>query len=120
MGNFSSTNFYYISGGSTATSLAPVTWQVGYATVIDTSKWSNGNYVVTAGTDSATGIVAYGINQSSTTQPTWTTLTANNSVGKISSKITANGTYYVWLKDGAGNVSKKKLQYLRQMQQLQQ
>ena len=108
-GSFSSTNFYYVSGGSTATTAAPVTWQVGYATVIDTTKWGNVNYVVASGTDSATGVAAYGINQSSTTQPTWTTFTANNNVGKISSKLTANGTYYVWLKDGAGNVSKKEV-----------
>ena len=106
-GSFSSTNFYYINGGSTATDSAPVTWQLAYATVIDTSKWANKNYIISSATDAGTGITAYGINQSSTTQPTWTTFSANSNVCKMSSEYTKNGTYYVWYKDASGNINKK-------------
>lgn len=34
-GSFSSTNFFYLSGGSTPTASGPLEWYVGYATVID-------------------------------------------------------------------------------------
>lgn len=34
-GSFSSTNFFYLSGGSTPTTSSPLEWYVGYATVID-------------------------------------------------------------------------------------
>ena len=106
-GTFSSTNFFYLKGGTAPTESSPLVWQLGYATVIDTSKWSTSNYIVSSGTDGASGIVAYGVNQSATTQPTWTTFSAKSNVGKMSNSLTANGTYYVWMKDAAGNATNK-------------
>ena len=106
-GTFSSTNFYYLKGGSTATTAKPVVWQVGYATVIDTSKWATTNYIVSIGKDTQSGVTGYGLNQSSSTQPTYTSNTANQNVVKISNALTANGTYYTWMKDAAGNYANK-------------
>ena len=36
--SFSSTNFFYLTGGAAATADAPVTWQVAYATVFDVTS----------------------------------------------------------------------------------
>ena len=49
--------------------------------------------------------VGYGVNQSSTTQPTYTTFTGTTSTTKTWT-ASAAGTYYVWVKDQAGNVNK--------------
>ena len=53
------------------------------------------------------GIVGYGINQSNTTEPTYTPVTATTSLNTTINNITANGTYYVWVKDKAGNTANK-------------
>ena len=107
-GTFSTTNYFYLSGGSTPTTSSPLIWYVSYATVIYTNEAGATSYVVSAGNDSESGLIAYGINQSSTTQPTWTYNKPTNYFGKISS-ISSAGTYYVWFKDGAGNVTNKKV-----------
>lgn len=51
-------------------------------------------------------IQGYGINQSSTVEPTYTALNTNNP--QISWTANQTGTYYVWIKDVNGNVSKKE------------
>ena len=107
-GTFGTTNYFYLSGGSTPTTSAPLIWYVSYATVIYTNEQGATSYVVSAGNDSESGLIAYGINQSSTTQPTWTYDKPINYFGKISS-LSSSGTYYVWFKDGAGNVSNKQI-----------
>ena len=107
-GTFHTTNYFYLSGGSTPTTSAPLIWYVSYATVIYTNEQGATSYVVSAGNDSESGLIAYGINQSSTTQPTWTYDKPINYFGKISS-LSSSGTYYVWFKDGAGNVSNKQI-----------
>ena len=103
-GSYSTTSFFAISG-TAGTASAPVEWDVAYATVFDTTKWAKEQYVVSAAKDEGTGITGYGMNQSSTTQPTYTTQTAKANAGKAT-KITANGTYYAWYKDAAGNPNK--------------
>ena len=55
------------------------------------------------------GIVGYGVNQSDTTEPTYTTCTATTSLSTTINNITANGTYYVWVKDKAGNTANKEV-----------
>ena len=107
-GTFGTTNYFYLSGGSTPTTSSPLIWYVSYATVIYTNEAGATSYVVSAGNDSESGLIAYGINQSSTTQPTWTYDKPINYFGKISS-LSSSGTYYVWFKDGAGNVSNKQI-----------
>lgn len=106
-GTFSSTNFYYLSGAA-ATSAKPVTWYVAYATV-----YSNKDYGTRAGipflaTDDITGVVGYGLNQSSTTPPTYTKVNAMETAA-VFENISKNGTYYLWVKDDAGNVTKKAI-----------
>lgn len=106
-GSFSSTNFFYLLGGSTPTVSSPLTWYVGYATVITNSTWETTNNISFKATDGGSGITQYGVNQSSSTPPsTWTSMTASNSFGNMITGITSNGTYYVWVKDQAGNTQK--------------
>ena len=77
------------------------------------TSWGKTNSVTLTATDAGTsgcaenntGIVGYGINQSSTTEPTYTTVEATASLNQTISNITANGTYYVWVKDQAGNTA---------------
>ncbi|MFR2585902.1 MAG: InlB B-repeat-containing protein [Bacilli bacterium] len=105
-GTFSTTNFYYLNGAA-ATAANPVTWYVGYATV-----YSNQNYYSKAAAsfkadDAGSGIAAYGINQSSTAEPSYTSVTNVKTVGRALENLTANGTYYIWVKDSAGNKANK-------------
>ena len=100
-GSFSSTNFYYLSG------TGPVTWYVAYATVIDTTLNGNPNYVITAGLDNDSLVNGYVVNQNSSSA-SFTSVTAKTSIVKISS-ISANGTYYAWVRDAAGNKNKATL-----------
>ena len=103
---YSTTNYFAINGEA-ATAEKPVTWQVAYATVYDTTKWETANQVVFKATDDK-GIVGYGINQSNTSQPTFQTIDNKTSiVTQAKDTITKNGTYYLWVKDVAGRVSNK-------------
>ncbi|MEG1203834.1 MAG: hypothetical protein RSE00_01000, partial [Clostridia bacterium] len=103
-GTFSSTNFYYLSGGR-----LPISWQVAYATVIDTTSWGQTNSIVATATDNENGVVSYGVNQSSSSQPTYINSISNSWLGMSKDDITANGTYYVWTKDAVGNISNKAI-----------
>ena len=99
-GNYSSTNFFYLTGGA-----APVTWHVAYATVHDTTRWGTTNNITSTSTDSGSGITGYGYNQSSVTAPTYKTVTATSEVAPSFNGLTANGTHYIWVRDAAGNQS---------------
>ena len=50
-------------------------------------------------------LVGYGVNQSSSTQPSYTAITGTTSTTKTWT-ASAAGTYYVWVKDHVGNVNK--------------
>ncbi|NCU26031.1 hypothetical protein EOM86_04835, partial [Candidatus Nomurabacteria bacterium] len=106
-GTFSSTNFFYLTGGNTPTASSPLTWYVAYATVYDTTKWGQSNTAIFKATDSDSGIVGYGINQSSTGAPAYTTCTSKSSIATQIENITVNGTYYLWVIDAVGNQSKQ-------------
>ncbi len=106
-GTFSSTNFFYLLGGTTPTPENPLVWHVAYATAHDTTAWGTSNNIIIKATDEGTGIVGYGINQSSSTQPTYTTVPATSVLSTGLNDITANGTYYVWVKDAAGYITNK-------------
>ena len=81
------------------------------------TSWGETNSVTITATDTGTsgcatkniGIVGYGINQSSTTEPNYSTVTATPSLNTTINNITANGTYYVWVKDQAGNTGNKQV-----------
>lgn len=51
------------------------------------------------------GIIGYGVNQSSTTAPTYTSFDSVTSTTKTWTASTA-GTYYVWVQDNAGRTAK--------------
>ena len=107
-GSFSSTNFYYLNGPA-ATASNPVTWYVAFADVIDTGINGTENSIIFAATDNV-GVTGYGINQSSTTAPGYTYYnTPGTKGGGGTSKITANGTHYIWVRDEAGNVAKRSV-----------
>lgn len=108
-GVYSSTNFFFLTGGTTPSLANPLIWHVAYATVHDTTKWGTSNNVIVTSTDAGTGIVGYGINQSSTIAPTYTAVTSTASLATSINNITANGTYYVWVKDASLNADKKAL-----------
>ena len=81
------------------------------------TSWGATNSVTIVATDTGTagcaieniGIVGYGINQSSTTEPSYTTVAATTSLNTTINNITSNGTYYVWIKDKAGNTGNKQV-----------
>ena len=107
-GTFSSTNFFYLDGPA-ATASNPVTWYVAFADVIDTGITGQENSIIFTATDNK-GVTSYGINQSNTTAPTYTTInTPGTLVGGGTSKITANGTHYIWVRDANGNIGKKSV-----------
>ena len=103
-GTFSDTNYFALSGAA-ATSSAPVEWDIAYATVIDTTKWGQKNYVISAAKDTQSGIVNYLLNTSSSSASFGTNFTAKSNRGKIS-EVTSNGTKYAWYKDGVGRTNK--------------
>ena len=107
-GSFSSTNFYYLNGPA-ATASNPVTWYVALADVIDTGVTGVENSIIFTATDNV-GVTGYGINQSSTTAPTYTNYnTPRTTVGGGKVGITSNGTYYIWARDEAGNAVKNSV-----------
>lgn len=114
-GTFSSTNYFYLTGGSTATESAPVEWDVAYANAYSTTaiSWTNQNVTITGkAKDTEDGIVAYGFAYSSeesenVTAPTsWTTITATTSEVTATTTADKNGAYYFFAKDANGNISK--------------
>ena len=107
-GSFSSTNYYHLNGPA-ATASNPVTWYVAFADVIDTGITGQENSIIFTATDNK-GVTSYGINQSNTTAPTYITInTPGTLVGGGTSKIGANGTHYIWVRDANGNVGKKSV-----------
>ena len=108
-GSFSSTNFFALTGGSTPTSSNPLVWYVAYATVISPDTWGKPNYISFKGHDSVSAIKAYGINQSSTTEPSWTTLSTGKNPYTNFVSSNSNASYYVWVKDEAGNTAKQQV-----------
>lgn len=83
------------------------------APTVQISKSTN-NYVTSltiTGTlsDSESRVTAYAINQTSTASSvSWTNISATTS-RTVSSTVTANGTYYIWARDAAGNVSSRSI-----------
>lgn len=61
--------------------------------------------VVTFDMSDNIGIIGYGVNQSSTTPPTYTSFDSATSITKTWTASTA-GTYYVWVQDNAGRTAK--------------
>jgi prepilin-type N-terminal cleavage/methylation domain-containing protein len=101
-GSFSTLGHAYLIGPATY----PVTWYVAYATMFDTGIWGASNAIALKATDTASGVVGYGINQSSTVPPTFTSITNTKTLATALTNITVNGTYYVWVKDASGNMAK--------------
>ena len=108
-GDFSSTNFFYLTGGTTASASAPVEWDVAYANVYKTSvlDWTNQNITITGNAvDSLSGTVAYAFTTTDTTPTSWTDVSTTNSTVTGTYEASANGIIFFWAKDANGNVSK--------------
>jgi hypothetical protein len=106
-GTFGDTNYFFLADGAIPTSSSPLIWYVAYGAVFDTTKYGTTNNILFKASDNGSGIVGYGMNQSSTVAPSFTSISNKNEIGSTISNITSNGTYYVWVKDAAGNVSNK-------------
>ena len=80
--------------------------------IIDTEKPVISNLVVNDTTVTATltdniELSSYGISSNNTVEPTnWTSI--NGTSYNFSTTISVEGTYYLWVKDSAGNVAKKE------------
>ena len=80
--------------------------------IIDTQKPIISNLNVNDTTVSAVltddkGLSSYGISSSNSVEPTnWTSI--NGTSYNFSTTISVEGTYYLWVKDSAGNVAKKE------------
>lgn len=112
-GKFRDINYFYLSRNSTvATPSNPIVWQVQLATVIDTTKISQNSYIVFSGIDTQSDIEGYNI-MNVLTQPTsWfiseqINMSQGRYLGFGGGQYKQNGTYYVWIKDKAGNISNK-------------
>ena len=79
--------------------------------IIDTQKPAISNLnvndtTVTAVLTDDKGLSSYGISSSNTVEPTnWTSI--NGTSYNFSTTISAEGTYYLWVKDASGNIAKK-------------
>ncbi len=57
-------------------------------------------------TDTDSGVFAYAISTNSVAPTSWTNITSVENVTTFNALITANGTYYLYVKDVAGNITK--------------
>lgn len=81
---------------------------------IASETWGKTNSIKVIATDSGSveqnnGIIGYGINQSSTIEPTYTSCDATTNLNVTINDVTANGIYYIWVKDQAGNTANKEV-----------
>ena len=107
-GSFSTFGYINLEGPA-ATASNPVTWYVALVDLIDTGIDGPENSIIFTATDNV-GVKNYGINQSSSSEPSYVGINRTETImggGKID--ITANGTYYIWVKDAAGNIGKSSV-----------
>lgn len=69
----------------------------------------NTNSIKISASDSESGIIGYAVTTSSTKPENFTGVTNTKSFENNISKLTHNTTYYVWIKDEAGNTSQYSL-----------
>lgn len=69
----------------------------------------NTNSIKISASDSESGIIGYAVTTSSTKPEKFTGVTNTKSFENSTSKLTHNTTYYVWIKDEAGNTSQYSL-----------
>ena len=69
----------------------------------------NTNSIKISESDSESGIIGYAVTTSSTKPEKFTGVTNTKSFENSTSKLTHNTTYYVWIKDEAGNTSQYSL-----------
>ena len=86
----------------------------GNVTNIDTTKpivteaTATTNSIAITATDEASGIVGYAVTTSNTAPTSFTSCTSTKSLSTTVSGKTQGTTYYVWVKDAAGNISNSK------------
>ena len=74
-----------------------------------TTTSSTSNSITFSGTDNASGIIGYKVTTSNTEPTSFDSCTSTTVLNnKKVTGLTANTTYYIWLKDAAGNISEAK------------
>ena len=73
-----------------------------------TTATANTNTITIKATDEASGIVGYTVTENTTVPTSFTSCTSNKSLNVNVGNKTQGKTYYVWVKDAAGNVSAYK------------
>jgi len=73
------------------------------------NSWAKENVLTVKAQDSESGIVGYAFSKNSNTPNSFTNVTRTNAVSTYTYTATSNGVYYVFIKDSAGNVSKKSV-----------
>ena len=74
-----------------------------------TTTSSTSNSITFSGTDNASGIIGYKVTTSNTELTSFDSCTSTTVLNnKKVTGLTANTTYYIWLKDAAGNISEAK------------
>ena len=75
-----------------------------------TTAWTNGDVTITSAiSDSESKLAGYAVTTTTATPTNWTSISGSPSSYNVSYKATANGTYYVWAKDAAGNINKNSI-----------
>ena len=74
------------------------------------TAWTNGDVTITSAiSDNDSKLSGYAVTTSTTTPTSWTTISGSPASYNVSYKAAANGTYYVWAKDAAGNINKNSI-----------
>ncbi len=74
-----------------------------------TEAWVSSLTINTTITDNESKITAYAVNQTSNSASvTWTNI-AETAKQNVSHTVTANGTYYIWVKDKVGNINNRSI-----------
>lgn len=101
---FGTTNYFYLSGGSTATTSKPVVWDVAYATVFDTTKYDSKLYLISSAIDNANGSKIDRVSVGKSSTPSYGSPYSAKKTARVRADVILdNATYYVHYKDVAGN-----------------
>ena len=79
------------------------------STIIESTEITQSKYIVTVAKDESSGIVAYALNNNNTEEPVYTEIATTAEILEKSEELTKNGSYYVYVKDQAGNIGVKEV-----------
>lgn len=77
--------------------------------VINIGEFDKDNKIIKGEiTDEESGVVAYAVTKTVSKPTSWIIIDNTKKFDKLNYQITKKGTYYVWVKDASGNVSRSK------------